>query len=154
MDIEVLQESSQGFEIKITGEDHTFLNLLTSVLHGMKEVEYAAYKIEHPLLGIPKLFFSLKEVSDSDEIPIRNIKGVGSKTAEKLETAGITNVSQLLLGTPEKLAEKTRIALKPLLKFLDEARKMEPKDKYGYRAVLKDALAEVSKTLEKVKKGV
>jgi DNA-directed RNA polymerase subunit L len=154
MEIEVLQESSQGFEIKIIGEDHTFLNLLITVLQGMKEVDYAAYKIEHPLIGIPQLFFSLKEVSASEEIPIRKIKGVGPKTAEQLETAGIINVSQMLVGTPEKLAEKTGIALKPLSKYLGEARKMEPEDKYGYRAILKEALAELSKTLEKVKKGV
>jgi hypothetical protein len=60
----------------------------------------------------------------------------------------------MLLFTPEKLAEKTGIPPKLLTKYLEEARKVVPPDKYGYRAVLKEALAEVSKTLKELKKGV
>ncbi len=154
MDVQVLREDSQGFEIEITGEDHSFLNLLTGFLDGHKKVEYAAYKIEHPLVGVPKLFFKLKGVSESEEIPVRKIKGVGPKTVEQRVGAGIESASQMLLFTPEKLAEKTGIAPKLIIKYLAEARKVVPPDKYGYRAVLKEALSEVSKTLEQLKKGV
>jgi DNA-directed RNA polymerase subunit L len=154
MDVQVLREDSQGFEIEIAGEDHSFLNLLTSFLDGHEKVEYAAYKIEHPLVGVPKLFFKLKGVPESEEIPVKKIKGVGPKTAEQLVGAGIESASQMLLFTPEKLAEKTGIAPKLIIKYMDEARKVVPPDKYGYRGVLKEALAEVSKTLEQLKKGV
>jgi DNA-directed RNA polymerase subunit L len=154
MDVQVLREDSQGFEIEIAGEDHTLLNLLTSFLDEHAKVEYAAYKIEHPLVGEPKLFFKLKGVSSSEEIPVKKIKGVGPKTAEQLIGAGIENASQMLLFTTEKLGEKTGIAPKLLAKYMEEARKVVPPDKYGYRAVLKEALAEVSKTLKELKKGV
>jgi DNA-directed RNA polymerase subunit L len=154
MEIEFLREDSQGFELKIIGEDHTFLNLLTSFLDKNPKVEYAAYKIEHPLVGEPKLFFKIKGVSESEDISIRKVKGVGPKTADQLESVGIITASQLLLTTPEKLSERTGIAVKLLSKYMLEAKKMVPKDKFGYRAVLKEALTEVTKTLDKLKKEV
>jgi DNA-directed RNA polymerase subunit L len=117
MEIEVLKEDSKGFEMKILGEDHTFLNLLTTFLNNNKKVAYAAYKIEHPLVGEPKIFFRLKKAAKEEETPIKKIKGVGPKTAAQLEAIGIKTASQLLLNTPEKLAEKSGIAEKLLTKY-------------------------------------
>ncbi len=152
MEIEVLREDSKGFELKILGEDHTFLNLLTSFLDRNKKVEFAAYKIEHPLVGEPKLFFRLKGLKEVEETPVEKIKGVGPKTADQLKAIGVSTVSQLLLQYPEKLSETTGIPLKLLSKYVEEAQKMQPKDKYGYRKVLKESLTEVSKTLGEMKK--
>lgn len=152
MEIEVLKEGSEGFEVKILGEDHTFLNLLNTFLSKNKKVKYSAYKIDHPLIGEPKLFFRLKDASDFEDIPITKVKGVGPKTAEQLVATGIETADQLLLSTPEKLAEKTGIPEKLLTRYLAEARKMVPEDRFGYRAVLKEALSEISKTLGKIKK--
>jgi len=156
MDIEVLREDSTGFELKLKGEDHSFLSLLTEFLDKDEKVDYAAYKIEHPLVGEPKLFIKLKGVKkdSSEDLPISKIKGVGPKTAEKFEAAGLKSASQILQGSPSKLVEKTGVAEKTVLKILEEVKKAVPADKYGYRAVFKNALSEISKTFKTVKKGV
>ncbi|MFQ5800192.1 MAG: RpoL/Rpb11 RNA polymerase subunit family protein [Candidatus Hydrothermarchaeales archaeon] len=152
MEIEVLEEGSEGFEIKVLGEDHTFLNLLNTFLSKNKKVEYSAYKIDHPLIGEPKLFFRLKDASEFEDIPVTKVKGVGPKTAEQLMSAGIKTIDQLLLSTPEKLVEKTGIPEKLRARYIDEARKMVPEDRFGYRAVLKETLSEISTTFGKIKK--
>jgi len=154
MEIEILQEDSRGFEMKILGEDHTFLNLLNSFLSKNKKVEHAAYKIEHPLVGVPKLFFKLKGVSKIEDILVGDVKGIGPKTAELLLAQGIRTADQLVLQQAEKLAEKTGIAETQLSKYIKEAKKKVPEDRFGYRAVLKETLSEVSKALKKIKKGV
>ncbi len=154
MEIEVLKEDSQGFEIKTTGEDHTFLNLLTTFLDRHEKVEYAAYKIEHPLVGEPKLYFTLKGVKKTEDIPIRKIKGIGPKTAEKLESVGITTAGHFVISDPAKLSDKIGIAKSILSRNLEEAKKIVPPDKFGYRAVLKEALADLKKSLEEIKKEV
>lgn len=154
MEIEVLKEDSQGFEVMIIGEGHTLLNLLTTFLDRHEKVEYAAYKIEHPLVGEPKLYFTLKGVKKSEDIPIRKIKGIGPKTALKFESVGITTAGQFVISDPVKLSDRTGIAQSLLSRYLEEARKTVPPDKFGYRAVLKEALADLKKSLEEIKKGV
>ncbi len=154
MDVEVLREDAGGFEVQLAGEDHGFLSLLTSFLDRSEKVESAAYKVEHPLVGVPKLFFRLKGVKADDEIPVKDLKGVGPKTAEQLEAVGIDTAGNLLLSPPEKVSERTGIATKLLEKYFEEARKVVPEDKFGYRAVLKETLTEISKEMDKVKSEV
>ena len=48
MEIEVLKEEKNLFEFKIKGERHTLPNLLKSKLIDKKEVEFVAYKLDHP----------------------------------------------------------------------------------------------------------
>jgi DNA-directed RNA polymerase subunit L len=151
MEIEVLKEDKDGFEIKLKGEDHTFPNLVNTFLNRNKKVKYSAYKVEHPLIGEPKLFFRLKETSDVKEVPVGKVKGVGPKTAKQLESAGIKTASELILASKEKLT-KLGISEKLLEKYLTEAKKMVPKDRFGYRAVLKETLSEVSKSIKGIKK--
>ena len=154
MDVEILREDSGGFEVQIAGEDHGFLSLLTSFLDKSDKVEQAAYKVEHPLVGIPKVFFKLKGVKVDDEISVKDLKGVGPKTADQLEAVGINTAGKLLLSTPEKVSERTGVAAKLLEKYFVEARKVVPEDKYGYRAVLKATLGAIGKEMDKVKSEV
>jgi len=44
------------------GEGHTLCNLLVASLNKNDGVEFAAYKIEHPLIGKPKVFLKLKNI--------------------------------------------------------------------------------------------
>ncbi len=152
MEIEILKEDNEGLEIKILGEDHTFLNLLNSFLGKNEKVEYSAYKIDHPLIGEPKLFLRLKKLKKAEEVPVKKIKGVGPKTAEQLERAGVKTAAQLIISNPIKLAKKTGITEKNLQKYYAAAEKMVPKDRYGYRAVIKETLKEIQKTFGQLKK--
>ncbi len=152
MEIEILKEDSEGFEIKIIGEDHTFLSLLNSFLGKNKHVEYSAYKIEHPLIGEPKLFFRIKGTKKMEDVPISKVKGIGPKTAEHMMAAGIKTADQLLHATPGILSERTGIAEKLILKYVETAKEMIPADRFGYKAVLKESLKEMSKTFGGLKR--
>jgi len=59
MEITVLNEDKEKIEIEIEGEDHTLCNALRTELWN-QDVDMAAYKIEHPLVGEPVLFVSGK----------------------------------------------------------------------------------------------
>lgn len=152
MEIEIIREDSEGFEIKILGEGHTFLSLLNSFLGKNKKVEYSAYKIEHPLIGEPALFFKTKGSKKIENVPISKVKGIGPKTVDQMKAAGIKTADQLLHTTPENLSERTGIAEKLILKYVEAAKKMVPADRFGYKAVLKESLKEMSKTFESLKK--
>jgi DNA-directed RNA polymerase subunit L len=48
VEIEVIKEEKNLFEFRIKGERHTLPNLLKSKLLDNKEVEFVAYKLDHP----------------------------------------------------------------------------------------------------------
>ncbi|HPR41892.1 MAG TPA: DNA-directed RNA polymerase subunit L [Candidatus Methanofastidiosa archaeon] len=50
MEIETISDGGDQIEIRLHGENHTYLNLLRSYLQKDKDVTFAAYKIPHPLL--------------------------------------------------------------------------------------------------------
>jgi len=49
MEIEVLKEEKNLFEFMIKGERHTLPNLLKTKLLDEPEVEFVAYKLNHPM---------------------------------------------------------------------------------------------------------
>ena len=50
MELKVISKSKNELRLEITGEDHTFCNLLQNVLLNDKNVELAGYDQPHPLI--------------------------------------------------------------------------------------------------------
>ena len=48
MEIEVVKNEKKVLEFKLKGERHTFPGLLVDKLQNSSDVEFAAYKLEHP----------------------------------------------------------------------------------------------------------
>lgn len=65
-----------------------------------------------------------KKKEKKKAISIREIKGVGKKRAEALESAGIKTVEDLIKADIGKLSEKTKISEKLLRKYIEEAKKL------------------------------
>lgn len=63
MEIKVIESGKRKAVIELTGEDHTFANVLRSSLWESKDVDSSAYTIEHPLKGNPKLLVKMKKSS-------------------------------------------------------------------------------------------
>ena len=59
----------------------------------------------------------------SQKIPLRSLEGVGEKTEQLLQRAGITSVKDLLKSTPEELAKIEGIGLKSAEKIITAAHK-------------------------------
>ncbi|MCD6576122.1 MAG: DNA-directed RNA polymerase subunit L [Nanoarchaeota archaeon] len=50
VEIEILEEEKNKLKFKVKGETHTILNLIRNELFNDESIEFAGYKIEHPLV--------------------------------------------------------------------------------------------------------
>jgi len=62
MEFNVLEESKTKLVFELKGETHSFCNLLKQELQQAKGVEIATYRIDHPLVGLPKFIIETKGV--------------------------------------------------------------------------------------------
>ena len=63
--MKVIKDTKNELEIEITGESHTLCNALRKTLMEDKDVESAAYVMEHPIIGEPKLYIKAKNPKKS-----------------------------------------------------------------------------------------
>lgn len=61
MEIEFLKNEKTRVEFKVIGEDHTFCNILRRELWNDKDIEIAAYTIDHPLVSEPIMLVETKK---------------------------------------------------------------------------------------------
>ncbi|MCX8171012.1 MAG: DNA-directed RNA polymerase subunit L [Candidatus Bathyarchaeota archaeon] len=71
MRLKVLERKPDKIVIEVDGEGHTLCNLLEAVLLEDEEVEFASYKIPHPLVSKPIITVKTKG-GKSPEDALRN----------------------------------------------------------------------------------
>ncbi|MFT4304122.1 MAG: RpoL/Rpb11 RNA polymerase subunit family protein [Candidatus Woesearchaeota archaeon] len=79
MEIEILEESKNKIHFKIKGEDHTILNLLKEELWNDKNVKIAAYRMDHPLIGIPEMTVEVTQGNEAKKAIIDAVKRLDKK---------------------------------------------------------------------------
>ncbi len=62
MEFTVLEESKSKLVFELKGETHTFCNALKEELLDIDGVTIATYRIDHPLVGIPRFHLETKGV--------------------------------------------------------------------------------------------
>ena len=90
MKLRVLKQTGKRLELEVEGEDHSLLNLLTKTMLKMNHVKFAAYRIDHPLVGKPVVI-----IETDGEIPpieamkrgLEEIKKLSREFMKKFETA-------------------------------------------------------------------
>ena len=90
MEVKVLQKNKNELKIEIVGEDHTFCNLLQSVLLQDKNVEIAGYDQPHPLIRSSIVYVRTKrDVSPEKTMlsALANIKDLNKEFNVKFERA-------------------------------------------------------------------
>jgi len=90
MEVKVLQKTKNELKIEIVGEDHTFCNLLQSVLLQDKNVEIAGYDQPHPLIRSSIVYVRTKrDVSPEKTMlsALANIKDLNKEFNVKFERA-------------------------------------------------------------------
>jgi DNA-directed RNA polymerase subunit L len=60
MKVRILERGERSLKIEIVGEGHTFCNLLRDFLLRNTDVEFAAYRIDHPLVSNPVFYVRTK----------------------------------------------------------------------------------------------
>lgn len=61
MDIEILKNEKDYVEISIKGEDIGFINAIKELLFDDADVEFAAYRLDHPIVASPVLMVRMKK---------------------------------------------------------------------------------------------
>jgi DNA-directed RNA polymerase subunit L len=61
MEVKVLINEKNTLELEMVGGEQSLAQLLAERLNGEKDVEFASYKVEHPVVGSPKLFVRTKK---------------------------------------------------------------------------------------------
>ncbi len=90
MEVKVLQKSKNELRIEIVGEDHTFCNLLQTVLLQDKNVEIAGYDQPHPLIRTSVVYVRTKrDVSPEKTMlsALANIRDLNKEFNQKFEQA-------------------------------------------------------------------
>jgi len=72
--MKIIKDTKNELEIEITGETHTLCNTLRKTLMADKEVESAAYSIDHPIIGEPVLYIKAKNPRKSLKKAAETIK--------------------------------------------------------------------------------
>ncbi len=80
VEVEVVKYTSNVLEVRVRGEGHTLLNLFVDELNSMKGVT-AAYRVEHPLLGVASLLVRTENGVD----PLEALREAEGRIREKLE---------------------------------------------------------------------
>jgi DNA-directed RNA polymerase subunit L len=55
MEIKILEETKNKLKFVVKDEDHTVLNMLKEELWKDENVKISAYRIDHPLVGVPEM---------------------------------------------------------------------------------------------------
>ena len=55
MELNFIEDKKNRIVVEVKGENHTFVSALTDELWNDDSVKIAAYKIDHPLVGVPKI---------------------------------------------------------------------------------------------------
>jgi len=80
MEFKVLEESKNKLVFELSGETHTFCNALKKELQEQKGVKTVTYRIDHPLVGVPRFLLE----TDGTE-PRKILKSALSSLKKKAE---------------------------------------------------------------------
>jgi len=61
MDVKVLVKEKNTLEMELGGVDQSLAQLLAEKLNEDKDVEFASFKVEHPVVASPKLYVRTKK---------------------------------------------------------------------------------------------
>jgi DNA-directed RNA polymerase subunit L len=84
MEIKIIEDKKNRLVFEIEGEDHTFCNLIKKELWNDDHVKAAAYNIDHPMVGKPKMILET-DGEDPRKVLTEAAKRVG-KELEKFKS--------------------------------------------------------------------
>lgn len=61
MEAKIISEEKNAIEIEIGQADQSLAQLLAEKLNSSKDVEFAAFKVDHPTLGRPRIILRMKK---------------------------------------------------------------------------------------------
>ncbi|MBS3141655.1 DNA-directed RNA polymerase subunit L [Candidatus Woesearchaeota archaeon] len=68
MEIKVIKQEKDLLEFELVGQDSTYCNLLKDALWQDKDVEFAAFKVDHPLTSSPTVIVKTRKGSPNKAV--------------------------------------------------------------------------------------
>ena len=90
MELNIIEDKKNKMVFEITGEEHTFCNAITKEMWNVNGVKVAAYTIDHPLVGVPRIMIetdSSVEPKKALKQACANLSKKNAELAEKLKKA-------------------------------------------------------------------
>lgn len=84
--MKIIKNTENELEIEITGESHTICNALRIILMEDADVEAAAYVIDHPIIGEPRLYIRAKNPKNSLKNAAETLKSKSYEFKDLLES--------------------------------------------------------------------
>jgi DNA-directed RNA polymerase subunit L len=81
MEVKVLLNEKNVLELELVGSDQSLSQLISERLNQDKDVEFASFKVEHPLLGSPKLYVRTKK-GDASKLVLEKIEEIKNELAD------------------------------------------------------------------------
>lgn len=90
MELNIIEDKKSRMVFELKDEDHTMCNAITNALWNEKGVKSAAYNIDHPLVGVPKIMID----TDSTITPKEALKKAIA-SLEKINKEFLTKFSKI-----------------------------------------------------------
>lgn len=81
MEVKILVNEKDTLELELVGSDQSLAQLIAERLNQEKDVEFAAYKLEHPLVASPKLFVKMKK-GDAAKLVLGIVEKIKKEVSE------------------------------------------------------------------------
>lgn len=89
MEFNVIEEDKSRLLFELKGETHTLCNALKHELMNIKGVSVATYRIDHPLIGVPRFLIEAKGIEPRKAIK-EALKSLRKKAQDfKKEVSGL-----------------------------------------------------------------
>lgn len=82
MKVNILKCSGSELQIEVVGEGHTFCNALQSILLRDGSVEFAGYRIPHPLVAQPIIYVRSRHNKRPEDLLVDAAQILGKKAEE------------------------------------------------------------------------
>lgn len=80
MEVKILVKEKNILEIELGDVDQSLAQLLAEKLSDDKDVEFASYKLEHPIVAFPKLYVRTKK-GDPTKLVLKKLEEVKKELA-------------------------------------------------------------------------
>lgn len=81
MDVRILIKEKNVLELELEGGDQSLAQLLAEKLNAEKDVDFAAYKVDHPLIALPRLYVRTKK-GDPVKLVLEKLKEIKKDVAD------------------------------------------------------------------------
>ncbi len=86
MEIKVIEKTDKSMKFQLIGAGHTFCNHLKHELYSDKDVDASAYRVDHPLIGIPTMIIHLVKKGDVKKHLLEAAKRIENQNREFIKS--------------------------------------------------------------------